>query len=125
MKKALILLGHGSRHADADSTLRAVAHGVQSAGGFDIVALAFLQHTKPGPEEVLEDCVRQGAATVTIVPLFLQPGAHVAKDVPALVQAARTRFPGVTIRVTELVGSHPLMIQIVLDLAKSASSSNS
>ena len=118
MKKAVIILGHGSRHADADSTVLRVAADVRNSGSFDIVAHAFLKHTKPGPEEALEYCVRQGAGTIVIVPFFLQPGAHVVKDVPALVQKAQCRFPDVQVRVTEPAGSHPLMAKIVAELAE-------
>ena len=118
MEKAIIILGHGSRQADADSTIRRIAADIRSIGGFEIVAHAFLQHTRPGPEEALEQCVKEGADMIVIVPFFLQPGGHVSKDVPALLQKARGSYPRVAIHVTEFVGSHPLMARIVADLAE-------
>jgi len=118
MKKAVILLGHGSRNAEADGTIRRVASEVRGSGGFHIVAHAFLQYMKPGPDEVLEQCVKDGAEMIVVVPFFLQPGAHVTKDLPALIEKARMQYPDVAIMVTELVGSHPLMTDIVLELAK-------
>ncbi|HUJ18638.1 MAG TPA: CbiX/SirB N-terminal domain-containing protein [Nitrospirota bacterium] len=118
MKKAVILLGHGSRNVDADGTIRRVASEVKGSGGFEIVAYAFLQYMKPGPDEVLEQCVKEGAEMIVVVPFFLQPGAHVTKDLPALIEKARMQYPDVGITVTELVGSHPLMTDIVLELAK-------
>ena len=118
MKKALIILAHGSRHADADSTVRGIAEGVRGRSDFDIVAHAFLQHSRPGPEEVLDQCVAEGAEHIVIVPFFLQPGAHVLADIPALVEQARSRYAGVTFGVTDLVGAHPLLETIVIELAQ-------
>ncbi|OGW40521.1 MAG: hypothetical protein A2010_18200 [Nitrospirae bacterium GWD2_57_9] len=79
MEKAIIILGHGSRQADADSTIRRIAADIRSIGGFEIVAHAFLQHTRPGPEEALEQCVKEGADMIVIVPFFLQPGGMSAR----------------------------------------------
>jgi sirohydrochlorin ferrochelatase len=118
MKKALIIVAHGSRHADADSTIRDITAGVRSRSGFDIVLHAFLQHSRPDPEEVLEQCVAEGATSIVIIPFFLQPGGHVLKDIPALVEKARSRYPTVTIKITDLVGAHPLLEKIVIELAQ-------
>jgi sirohydrochlorin ferrochelatase len=44
-------------------------------------------------------------------------GMHVTADIPVLVERARIRYPGVQISMTDAVGAHPGMIDIVLDLA--------
>lgn len=119
MKKAVMILAHGSRHPEADSTIQRVAAEVRNISDFEIVVHAFLQHVEPGPEEVLEECVKHGAGMIVIVPFFLQSGAHVNRDVTVLAREARNRFPNnVEIRVAELVGSHPLMARIVAELAE-------
>lgn len=115
MKTAVIILGHGSRTGDADSSIRRVAANVKTSGGFEIVAHAFLQYMRPQPEEVIEHCIRAGATKIVIVPFFLQAGAHVTKDVPALAAMTRTRYPDVEVVVTDMVGSHPLMATIVTE----------
>jgi sirohydrochlorin cobaltochelatase len=38
------------------------------------------------------------------VPLFLAPGGHVKRDLPALVAAARTRHPALEIRAAGSIG---------------------
>ena len=115
MKTAVIILGHGSRTGDADSSIKRVAADVKASGGFELVAHAFLQYMQPRPEAVVEQCVRTGATKIVIVPFFLQPGAHMTKDVPALASLMRTRHPDVEIVVTDIAGSHPLMATIVAD----------
>lgn len=115
MKTAVIILGHGSRTGDADSSIRRVAADVKASSGFEIVGHAFLQYMQPRPEDVIEQCVRAGAERIVIVPFFLQPGAHVMKDVPALASLMRSRYPDIEVVVTDIVGSHPLMAAVVVD----------
>jgi sirohydrochlorin ferrochelatase len=90
--------------------------------GSDIVEHAFLQYVPPAPQEALERCVRQNAGRIVIVPFFLQAGAHVTRDIPALVDEARKAYPGIEIIVTDYVGAHPLMAKIVTELAEKGSS---
>lgn len=115
MKTAVIILGHGSRTGDADSSIRRVAADAKSNGGFELAAHAFLQYMRPHPEEVVEHFVRAGAGRIVIVPFFLQPGAHVTRDVPALASLMKSRYPDVEFVVTDIVGSHPLMATIVIE----------
>jgi sirohydrochlorin ferrochelatase len=48
----------------------------------------------------------------------MQLGAHVTKDIPAFIEKAIKQHPNVEIMVTDFVGSHPLMAEIVLDLVR-------
>lgn len=116
MKTAVIILGHGSRSGGADDTVKRAAVEVKKRGGYEIVEHAFLQYVQPTPHEALENCARQGANRVVIVPFFMQPGAHVTKDIPAFVEKAKKQHPHLDIMVTDIVGTHALMIDIVLAL---------
>ncbi len=116
MKSAVIILGHGSRSAGADKAVRRIAAEVKKRGGHEVVEHAFLQHTPPGLMETIEACARQNAGRIVIVPFFMQPGAHVTRDIPALIDQARKNHPGVEMLMTDFVGSHPLMAEIVMDL---------
>ncbi len=118
MKTAVIILGHGSRSGRADEQIKHVAAQVRKSFGSAIVEHAFLQYMKPGAEEVLEQCVRLGARKIVIVPFFLQPGTHVIKHVPELLERTKKLYPDVDVRVTDFAGSHPLMIDIVLSLLR-------
>lgn len=116
MKKAVIILGHGSRSKGADDTVKQVAAEVGKSGGYEIAEYAFLQYAQPALQDALEKCVGQNAEKIIIVPFFLQPGTHVTKDVPAHMERAKKQNPGIDIVVTDCVGSHPLIATIVLDL---------
>ena len=53
---------------------------------------------------------------IVIVPFFMQPGAHVAKDIPVLAEKAKKQYPAIDIVVTDYAGTHHLMTKIVVDL---------
>jgi sirohydrochlorin ferrochelatase len=118
MKSAVIILGHGSRSEGADQSIQRIAVEVKKRGGYEIVEQAFLQHTPPALMDTIEACARQNAGRVVIVPFFMQPGAHVTRDIPALIEQARKKHPGVEILMTDFVGSHPLMVEVVMDLVR-------
>lgn len=120
MKTAVIILGHGSRSGSADDAVQRIAAEVRKSGRYEIVEHAFLQYVLPSPQEVLENCIRRHAEKIVVVPLFMQPGAHVTKDIPALVEGAKKQHPNIEIMVTDFAGSHPLMTEIVLDLVGKA-----
>ena len=120
MKTAVIILGHGSRSGGADDAIQRIVTEVKKVGGYEIVEHAFLQHVPPPPQKALENCIRQHAEKIVIVPFFMQPGAHVTKDIPAFVEKAKKQHPNIEIMVTDFAGSHPLMTEIVLDLVGKA-----
>jgi sirohydrochlorin ferrochelatase len=117
VRTAVIILGHGSRSTGSDTAVQAIVAAMRKSGS-DIVEHAFLQYVPPTPQEALERCAQQNADRIVIVPFFLQAGAHVMRDIPALVDEALNAYPGIEIIVTDYVGAHPLMAKIVEELVK-------
>ncbi len=116
VKTAVIILGHGSKSTAADEAIQRTAAEVKKLGGYELVEYAFLQYSKPTPQNAIENCIEQKAERIVIVPFFMQSGEHVTKNIPAFLEKAKKRYPDVDIVVTDYAGSHPLMTKIVLDL---------
>ena len=116
MKTAIIILGHGSRGDGNDAAIKRIVAAIREGAGGDIVEFAYLQYAQPTPEEAVERCVEQGAKKIVIVPFFMQSGVHVTKDIPAFLEKAQQKHPALDITVTDFVGAHPLMEQVVADL---------
>ena len=114
-RKAVLLLGHGSKMAEANDTLRRVAKRLKAEGGYGFVQPAFLQMESPDFQEAFARMVERGFSDITIMPYFLYMGAHVQKDLPAEVVAAEARFPGVKTQVTANLGFHDKLIDIVME----------
>ncbi len=118
MRTAVIILFHGSRAEGAGETARRIVDEVGKRGKFGVVTTAFLQHVKPDLIEAVHSCVRQGTNKIVVVPFFLQLGIHVTADIPALMDHIKKQYPDITIVATGAVGSHPLMAEIVVELAR-------
>jgi sirohydrochlorin ferrochelatase len=120
MKKAVIILGHGSRSGGNDAALKRIAEDLQRSAGGLIIEYAFLQHAQPSADAALDRCIARGAKEILVIPFFMQSGGHVTRDIPAFLDKARSLHPECDIRSTDYVGAHPLMTQIVMDLVNKA-----
>lgn len=112
MKRAVLIVDHGSRRAEANALLDTLADALRAR--LDrVVKTAHLEAAEPSIEQGIDACVAEGAAEITVLPCFLAPGRHTIEDVPAQATAAAARHRGVTVRIAEPVGSHPLMVEIL------------
>ncbi len=117
-RKALIIVDHGSSVGEAIDMLAEVARLVESKeSGFDIVKYCHMELTEPTIEQAFDACVEEGAVSVVVHPYFLSPGRHSTKDIPAMVKAAADKHPGVAYRVTEPLGVHGKIIEVILERA--------
>ena len=115
-RKALIIVDHGSTVGEANDMLAEVARLVESMeSGFDIVKYCHMELAEPTIEQAFDACVKEGAASVVVHPYFLSPGRHSTRDIPAMVKAAAGKHPGVTYRVTEPLGVHGKIIEVILE----------
>jgi sirohydrochlorin ferrochelatase len=76
-----------------------------------------MELAEPTIPQGFEACVRQGARMVIVHPYFLSPGRHSTSDIPRMVAEAAKRFPDVEYRVTQPLGLHPKIGEVVLERA--------
>ncbi|MDO8427528.1 MAG: precorrin-8X methylmutase [Deltaproteobacteria bacterium] len=114
-KKAVLLLGHGSKAPDANDTLRKVAVAVKKAGGYGEVLPAFLQMEEPDFQEGVGRLVSRGFKEITVMPYFLYPGLHVTQDIPAEIEKALLDHAGLKISFAKWLGFHDKLIDITLE----------
>jgi len=120
VKRAILLVDHGSRRAEANALLEDVADQVRKRAAESIVEIAHLEIADPGIGEGIETCVRKGATHIIVHPFFLGPGRHTSEDIPAQVERAAQRHPNVRIRISEPLGSHAALIDVILDRVSDA-----
>lgn len=118
MSWALLLIAHGSRHAEANADLEHVAVAMRRRGGFAFVQPAYLDLAHPTIDEGGERCVAAGAAGVVLLPYFLSPGVHVRRDLADARDRLSGRFPSVEFRLAEPLGRHPLLLEVVAERAR-------
>jgi sirohydrochlorin ferrochelatase len=112
-KKAIMLLGHGSKAPEANETLRKAAKAVEERGGYGMVLPAFLQMEKPDFQEGVDALVAKGFNDITVMPYFLYMGLHVTQDLPAEMEEARARR-GLRNSAYENLGFHDKLIDITI-----------
>jgi sirohydrochlorin ferrochelatase len=115
MKTAILLMGHGSRVAEANDALRDIATQIRAKGYYDIVEVSFREMHDPDIQTGIDTCVAKGAQRILLAPYFLFAGAHVLEDLPAEMTAARQRHPGLELAMGRSLGAHPKLAEIVCE----------
>lgn len=119
-KIGLLLVDHGSRFQEANDMLADVAAMVKRISGLVCVHHAHMELAEPTIQQGFEACIREGATAVVVHPYFLSPGRHSMSDIPRLVAEAAEAFPGIAYCVTEPLGLHPKICEVVLERAGAA-----
>ncbi len=114
-KKAVLLLGHGSKAPEANETLRKVAASVHFSGGYGAVLPAFLQMEKPDFQEGVDSLVSKGFTDILVMPYFLYMGLHVTKDLPAEMEKAGQRHPQARFTLARNLGFHDRLVDITVE----------
>lgn len=121
---ALLLVAHGSRRQQSNNEVTLLADRLREAchQDYTIVHSGFLELASPSIPEGIENCINDGATLVTVLPYFLNSGRHVVEDVPEIVADVTKQHPEVDIIIAPHLGASSLMVDLLIDSAKSASS---
>ena len=115
MRKAILIIDHGSKRGEANEMLDCVSNLVQAmAGGGVIVRYAHMELASPSIEEGFAECVKRGATEVIAFPYMLSPGKHSTADIPRLVAGAAAAHPDVRYSVTPAFGVHEKLAELIL-----------
>lgn len=117
--KTLILLAHGSRHPATADEVATLATRVAAAVKCD-VRYAFLEIARPTLSEAIAQAIADGVKLVNVLPLFVNTGNHVVRDLPQLVAEAKGRYPHVEIGLLRHVGAHPAYAAVIESIARQA-----
>ena len=112
-KQCVVVLGHGSRYQAGLSVITETAARFQSQHPELKVVPAFIELAAPCLEDSVSALVEDGHQKVTVVPLFLSFGHHIATDLPHRMAALAEQFPQVTFVTTEPIGADPLLCDII------------
>jgi sirohydrochlorin ferrochelatase len=117
---AVLLMAHGSREPEANADTFHIVTALRRRGPYFLVEASFLELAEPTIEQAAEECVRRGARRVLLLPYFLSAGVHVRRDLTAIRVRLAERFPAVDFRLGEPLGRHPLLLEVVAERAREA-----
>ena len=112
---AILLVDHGSRHADANALLEEMARRIRAREPDRIVRIAHMELASPSIAEGVDACVGAGATEIVVHPYLLAPGRHSSEDIPRMVREAACRHPGVDVRTSEPFGAHEKLVDVILE----------
>jgi len=117
MKKALLIVDHGSTRKEANDMLAAVAENCRKIMPGLSVHFAHMEIAEPSIAQGFEQCVKDGAQEVIVHPYMLSPGRHATSDIPRMVAECAAKHPGVSFKVTAPLGVDDKICEVVLERA--------
>src|SRR4030095_12132071 len=114
IRRALLLIDHGSTRDDANELLPKIARMVREMSDFEIVCYAHMELAEPTIQQGFDTCVAAGATEVIVHPYFLGPGRHSVSDIPRMVAEAAAKHAGVSYRLTEPLGLDSKIGELIL-----------
>jgi len=119
-KKALIIVDHGSKVNEANEMLVNIAEMIKNknVSEFEIINYCHMELAEPTISQAFDDCVSKGASLIVVHPYFLAPGRHSTQDIPRMVKDAAASHPEVSYIITEPLGIHEKIIDVILERAR-------
>ena len=114
-KRALLIVDHGSKRREANDMLPKLAEMLRKKSDFRIVSHAHMELAEPSIQQAFDACVVAGAKEIIVHPYFLGPGRHSTHDIPRMVAEAAAKHPGVSFLITEPLGLHTKIGEVILE----------
>ena len=120
-KKALILIDHGSKVKEANDMLSRIVENLlkREDTGYEIIEFCHMELAPPTLDDAFTKCVKKGASEITVHPYFLVPGRHSKTDIPNMVKNLIDKFPGIDCKITEPLGLHDKILDVILERSNS------
>ena len=120
MKRAVVLVGHGSKLPKSNEALNLVIEALRKKEPDTFFQAAYLELQSPNIPQGIELCLHQGAEEVVVIPYFVQTGKHVVQDIPRIIEETKTRYPQKKISLGEYLGFDGRIVSLILDRVTSA-----
>ena len=120
LKNGLLVVGHGSRSADAVREFEEVVATVRNQSGFERVMAAHMELAEPNIPDTVKRMVDDGVSHIVVVPYFLFTGNHIKQDIPEIIAGLQSQYPHVSFVFAKPLGVEPCLAGIVLQRAKEA-----
>jgi sirohydrochlorin ferrochelatase len=111
-KRAVILIGHGSRAAGADDDMEKIASELRKRSG-GIVETCRMSGRGLPFDEAFESCIRRGAKEIIVLPYFLHFGIHLREDIPEILRRAARKHLEIRLVLGRHLGYDDALVDLV------------
>ncbi|HEY9104060.1 CbiX/SirB N-terminal domain-containing protein [Chitinimonas sp.] len=112
---AIILFAHGARDPLWAQPFERLATLVAARWPGSPVQLAYLELMSPNLSDCVTALFAEGHRHILVSPIFMARGAHLRRDLPALLDALRAQHPGLSLEATEAVGEVEALQEAMAD----------
>jgi sirohydrochlorin cobaltochelatase len=123
--QGILLFAHGARDPAWARPFEAIAAQMRAAAPDTQVVLGFLELMQPDFGAASAALIDAGCTQLQVVPLFLGAGGHVRRDLPMLIEQARTLHPTVAITTTPAIGETAVVTRAIALAALELATGNS
>ena len=113
--KAVLIIAHGSRAKETETSLEAVIDMVKSKLPNTDIECAFMEFSDRTVDSGIAKLAEKGAKEIKVVPYFLFMGVHMKEDIPEIVAECATKYPHINISIGEHLGVDERLADILVD----------
>lgn len=117
MSAAIVLFAHGSRDPLWSRPMERIAQRMRERAPEILVQCAYLELMQPDLAAATEQLAAAGAASITVVPLFLGMGKHARQDLPRQMEALARAYPQISFQAQPPVGEDARLVDLLADIA--------
>ncbi|ODG91315.1 MULTISPECIES: sirohydrochlorin chelatase [Bacillaceae] len=110
---AILYVCHGSRVKSAVHSAIQFVKKVQKQIDCPIQEISFIELAEPSISVGLENCLRKGAKSVTVLPVLLLSANHAKVDIPLEIDKFQKEYPHIKIKIAAPIGIHKNMIELI------------
>lgn len=118
MKKAMLILAHGSRvEATREAVIR-TRDEIKRRGLYADVKAAFMEFNKPDIREAVMELYKDGFRNIVASPMFLFEGNHLLKDIPEEFEEIKKLYPDLSVEMAKPLGYDERIAGIIIERAE-------
>lgn len=111
--KAILFVGHGSKDPEGNEEIAIFVKGIQEQIDVPIVETCYLEFCQPDVDEGIENCIRQGADEVVLIPMMLLAAGHSKMHIPGAMDRGKEKFPHVKFTYGRPIAFHEEVFSIL------------
>ncbi|HYC36732.1 MAG TPA: CbiX/SirB N-terminal domain-containing protein [Usitatibacter sp.] len=109
----IVLFAHGARDPEWARPFEAIRDRIRRARPECPICIAYLDAMQPALEAAIAQLVDDGAAAITVFPLFMAQGGHLKEDLPRILERVRGAHAHVPIALAPPVGEVPALLDAI------------
>ena len=111
--RGIVLFAHGAKDPQWAEPFAAIRERVRAQRPEYPIEVAYLELMSPTLEEAIDTVIAEGAAAVTVFPLFMAQGGHLKKDLPRILDEIRAARPHTPISLEPPIGEVPEILEAI------------